>query len=775
MLLLAAAFAGGVIMLQWCAGLPPLWAYSVVPLASLSIGWRTARLPAVFILGFFWAALLAEQALDPALDPALEGKTILVEGRVLDRPRQITQRQSRFLFYIERLDAGQGWSDFQGKVRLSIYSADFRVASGEHWQLAVRLKRPHGFSNPGGFDFEQWLFQQGIRATGYVRQDKARNRLLAVTGAAVIDRFRSRLMSAYDGMSADNPSLAIIRALTIGDRSALSTSQWEVLRATGTSHLVAISGLHVSLVAGLVFWLARFVWMRCGYLVERCPASKMAAVLAVFAALAYALLAGFGIPVRRALIMVSIFMLSIVLDKNASFSRAIALAVVIILLLDPLAVLSPGWWLSFWAVTVIAYCIGGRHGARGFAQKWVYMHLVLAVTMVPLLLVFFQQASVIAPLANSVAVPFVGMIVVPVALVGTLVFSLNETAGEWLLKIAAELMDLVWPWLNGLAGLEHALWQQHQPVAWTLVPAIVGLAILFMPRGIPGRWLALLLLLPLVIVEPKRPAWGEARLTLLDVGQGLSVVVQTQHHVLVYDTGPRFSETFDTGKAVVVPFLRHSGVRKLDMLVISHGDNDHIGGVMSLLDDFPADQLLTSVTEKIPATGAMDCWRDQRWVWEGVSFTLLHPDRDSLLRGNDTSCVLRIESTGSHRVLLTGDIERPAEQALLRHPWQQLSAAVLVAPHHGSDTSSTPAFIKAVTPDVVLFPSGYRNRYGFPKAPVVDRYADIYAEMYETGLSGALTVTLSSNDEKPAVRRFRDERRRYWQPQSRISKGINIP
>jgi competence protein ComEC len=768
MLLLAAAFAGGVIVLQCCAGLPPLWAYSVVPPALLLSGWRTVRLPAVFILGFFWAALLAENALDPALAPALEGKTVLIEGKVLDRPRRITHRQSRFLFYIERLNAGQGWSEFQGKVRLSSYSPDFRVVSGERWQLAARLKRPHGFSNPGGFDFEQWLFQQRIRATGYVRQDPARNRLLSVTGISVISRFRSRLMSAYDGMSEDGSSLAIIRALTIGDRSALNASQWEVLRATGTSHLVAISGLHVSLVAGLVFWLARFVWMRCGYLVERCPASKVAAVVAVFAALAYALLAGFGIPVRRALIMVSIFMLSIVSDKSASFSRAIALAVVIILLLDPLAVLSPGWWLSFWAVTVIAYCIGGRHGARGFMQKWVYMHLVLALTMVPLLLVFFQQASVIAPLANSVAVPFVGMLVVPVALVGTLAFCFSATAGEWLLKIAADLMDLIWPWLDCLAGLDFALWQQHQPVVWTLVPAFIGLAVLFMPRGIPGRWLSLLLLLPLVAVEPKRLIWGEAQLTLLDVGQGLSAVVQTQHHVLVYDAGPRFSETFDAGKAVVVPFLRHSGVRKLDTLIVSHGDNDHIGGVASLLADFPADRVLTSVTEKMPDTGARGCWHDQRWVWEGVSFTLLHPSRGSRFRGNDASCVLRIESAGGHRVLLTGDIERAAEQALLHQPSQHLSAAVLVAPHHGSDTSSTPAFVNAVAPDLVLFPSGYRNRYGFPKTPVVNRYAGIHAEMYETGLSGALMVTLSSNDEKPVVRRFRDERRRYWQP-------LNIP
>jgi competence protein ComEC len=763
MVLLTAAFVAGVVALQWCANLPTLWVYSVVPIALYGLVWRIARLPAVFILGFLWAALLAGKALDPVLDPALEGKTLLVEGEVLDRPQRITARQVRFPFYIERLDAGQGWTEFRGKVRLNLYNTDPGVALGERWQLVVRLKQPHGFSNPGGFDFEQWLFQQRIRATGYVRQDRARNRRLAVADVSMINRFRSRLMAAFDEMGAKRPSLALIRALTIGDRSMLSPSQWEVLRATGTSHLVAISGLHVSLVAGLVFWLTRFVWLHFGHLVEQYPASKVAAVTAVCAALVYALLAGFGIPARRALIMVTVFMLAVLSDQSISFSRVICVAAVMILLLDPLSVLSPGWWLSFSAVSTIAYCMAGRHGRRGFAQKWLYMHFVLALSMAPLLLVFFQQSSVIAPLANMVAVPYVGMMVVPVALAGTLAFSISETAGEWVLQTAADLLSLIWPWLSGLAGLEQVLWHPHQAVTWTLVPAFAGLCLLFMPRGIPGRWLALLWLLPIVVVEPHRPEWGEARVTLLDVGQGLSAVIETRLHTLVYDAGPRFSETFDTGQAVVVPFLRHSGVRKLDTLIVSHGDNDHIGGVASLLAEYPADRVLTSVTGKIPQARAQPCWRDQQWFWEGVRFTMLHPARDNRLQGNNASCILRIESAGGHSILLPGDIEARGEEALLLPPQHELAAAVLVAPHHGSDTSSTPAFIEAVHPDTVLFPSGYRNRYGFPKAPVVERYSGIQAKMYETGLSGALTVTLSSEDEKPHVRRFRDERRRYWQ------------
>jgi competence protein ComEC len=766
MLFLAIAFVGGVMALQWCAELPPLWIYFTMPLALCGLVKRLFRFPAVFALGFLWAAYQGERALDPALDPALEGKTVLVQGQVLDRPESISSRQVRFPFFIERLDAGRGWTVFRGNVRLSLYSIDLGLASGERWQLAVRLKRPHGFSNPGGFDFEQWLFQQRIRATGYVRQDKARNYRLGEAGISAINRFRSRLMNAYDAMPAGVPSLALVRALTIGDRSMISPSQWAVLRATGTSHLVAISGLHVSLVAGLIFWLTKYIWLRCGKLVETFPANKAAAVTAVFAALAYALLAGFGIPARRALIMVTLFMLSVVCDQSISLSRTIALAAIITLLLDPLSVLSSGWWLSFWAVITIAYCIAGRHGRRGFTQKWVYMHIVLACSMVPLLLVYFQQASVTAPLANILAVPYVGMIIVPVALAGTLVFSISERAGEWLLHTAADLLSLGWPWLNGLAGLEPALWHPHQPVVWTLFPAVVGLCLLFAPRGMPGRWLALLLFLPLVAIEPHRPGWGAARVSLLDVGQGLAVVAQTRHHTLVYDTGPRFSETFDTGEAVVVPFLRHSGVRKLDMLVVSHGDNDHIGGVASLLAEYPVNTVLTSVTEKLSGFDAEHCWRGRHWDWDGVNFTVLHPAKGGQLHGNNASCVLHIESAGGQSVLLTGDIEASAEQALLQSRRRQLSASVLVAPHHGSDTSSTPAFIKAVDPDAVLFPSGYRNRYGFPKAPVVGRYAAVHAEMFETGLSGALSMTLSSDDVRPLVRRFRDERRRYWQAQN---------
>ena len=766
MLSISIAFLAGVLTLQWCTGLPPLWACFAAIAVLPFLRWKLARLPAVFILGFFWAALRAEYALLPELAQEIEGKTVLLEGKVLDMPRQLSGRRMRFLFAAERLDNGNGWSDFPGKVRLDRYGSGFMPLQGERWQLVVRLKRPHGFSNPGGFDYERWLFQQGIRATGYIRKDAERNRRLAAGSISVISRFRNRLMSTFDSIQADRPSMSMIRALTIGDRSAISPSQWDILRATGTSHLMAISGLHISLVAGLVFWIARLAWLRCGNLAEAIPARKGAAVIGLVFALLYALLAGFGIPSRRAFIMVAVVTLAIVFDRYSSLFQAIGLAVLVTLIIDPLSVLSAGWWLSFWAVTIIAFIVTGRYGRQGFAQKWINVHIVLAIAMMPLLLVFFQEASLIAPVANIIAVPWVSLGVVPVALTGTVVFALNETAGELLLQLASVLLDAVWQLLEWLSRLDYALWHQHEPLAWTLLPAVVGLAVLFIPRGLPGRWTGALLLLPLFFIRPEGPGRGAARVTLLDVGQGLSAVVQTEHHTLVYDAGPRFSESFDTGQAVVVPFLRHQGIRRLDALVVSHGDNDHMGGVASLLAAYPAAEVLSSVPGEVPAGRARACRRGQHWDWDGVRIAVLHPTGEDGLSGNNASCVLHIEAEGGQSMLLTGDIERPAERLLLREQRERLPADVLVVPHHGSLTSSSRAFIEAIHPDVALFPSGYRNRFGFPKQVIVDRYTDIQATIDQTGLGGALTVTLAAIPGMPEIQRHRDIVRRYWQPEN---------
>lgn len=761
MLLNALAFVTGICLLHTCAELPSGQYYWIlVPVMPL-LRWPLLRVPALLVIGFFWAAWRAELALSPQLPRELEAQTILVEGTVLDMPTRSASGILRLQLLVERMDAGSGWQDFQVRARLGWYETTQQPGTGERWQLAVRLKRPHGFANPGGFDYERWLFQQRIRATGYVRED-ARNRKLAEARPALINAIRTRLQLTMEHLQADRPTVAMIRALTIGDRSAISTADWNVLRNSGTSHLMAISGLHISLAAGLVFWLVRRLWAHAGRLAEVIPARKVAAVTAVAGALLYAMLAGFGIPARRAVVMVTVVMLAVIFNRRSSLGPALCLAAIATLLLDPLSVLSAGWWLSFWAVALIAYLATGRHGRQGVAGRWVYMHVLLALGMLPILLVFFQSASLIAPLANVIAVPWVGMLVVPLALLGSLLSFLHTATGEFLLLLAAGLLEPVWLWLEWLASAPFSTWQQHQPSLWTLLPGVPGLALLLLPRGIPGRWLGLLLLLPIILVQPERPGPGEVYMTLLDVGQGLATVVQTQRHTLVYDAGPRFSEAFDTGAAVVVPFLRARGIRSIDTLVVSHGDNDHIGGAASLLAAYQVGRVISSVPGKIPQVAAAHCRRGQQWEWDGVVFRMLHPETATGQPGNNTSCVLKIDIRNGQGILLTGDIERETETRLLREQEDALAAAVLVVPHHGSNTSSTPEFVAQVGPEVALFPAGYLNRYRFPKQAVVERYESSGADWYQTGLAGAVAVRLGGARREPEISIYREQARRYW-------------
>ncbi len=754
-------FVLGVCALHTCSVLPDPAHYLLLLPAVLLLRWRTARPLALFACGFFWAGWQAQLLMQDSLGRELQGRTVHVEGTVQTTPERLSAHLQRFRFAIERLDAGEGWSVFTATARLNWYADAAAPQAGERWRLAVRLKQPHGFANPGGFDYEGWLFQQRIRVTGYVRDEPGNTRLEAgrVSG---IGAWRVRLLAVFDTLQS-HQSTGLVRALTVGERSDIAPWQWNVLNLTGTTHLMAISGLHISLVAGLVFTLVRLLWLRAGSLAMLMPAHRVAALCAIAAAGCYALLSGLGIPARRALVMVAVFMLAVLVNRNVQFPRAIALAMAVTLLVDPLSVLSYGWWLSFWAVIVIAWTGCGRCGQSGFVRRALWMHVVIALAMLPLLLVFFQQASLIAPLANMFAVPLVSLLVVPLALLGAVLITLYEPLGSGLLALAALLLDACWPLLEWLAGLQHAAWTQHQPRSWTLIPAIAGLALLLMPRGLPARSTGLVLLLPLFLVRPSAPGQGEVRFTLLDVGQGLAAVVQTAGHVLVYDTGARFSATFNTGQAVLVPFLRSQGIRRLDMLMVSHGDNDHIGGAHALLQTYPAGHIVTSVPERFPGRRVRPCRDGDQWQWDGVRFTVLHPSARFAGSGNDGSCVLRIEAAGGGRLLLTGDIEQAAEQRLLQERREQLAAGVLVVPHHGSNTSSSDAFIAAVAPTHALFPTGYLNRYRLPKDAVLARYRAAGAQLFETGRHGALSVRFTAHDSSPELAARRGQRMRFWQ------------
>lgn len=755
----AISFLCGILLFQFAPELPnPRWLLLLIPAVGALFVLRSPwQVPAAGVVGVLWALLHAHWALASGLAPSLEGRDVLLEGRVASLPES-RERAVRFIFDADTVRyAGEEVSGPR-RVRLSWYGAGPPLVIGERWQLVVRLKRPNGYSNPGGFDYEAWLLRQRIRATGYVREAELNRRLAPAPRS--IGHWRQQL-STHIGAALDpHPMRGVVEALAIGERSGIDPVQWQILNRTGTSHLVAISGLHIGLVAGLVFFLARWIWACSAWLSLRFPAQRAAAAAAAAAALGYAAMAGFSLPTQRALIMVAVVMAALFWQRAARPGRTLSLALVAVLVLDPLAVLAPGFWLSFGAVATILYAMSGRLGRGPWFKQWGRVQWVIALGLFPALVIFFQQASLVAPLANLAAVPAVSFVIVPLVLVGAVLLFPLPWAGKALLTLAAEAMDLLWQGLVWLSQLPFATWAGSASTP-ALAAAVLGMLVLLAPRGLAGRWIGGVLCLPLLLTDAPRPASGQAWFTLLDVGQGLAAVVRTREHVLVYDTGPRFSASFDTGAAVVVPFLRREGIQQLDRLVISHGDNDHRGGAASLLQAYPTGTVLSADPGRIEAVAARPCTAGERWSWDGVSFAFLHPPADpAWAAGNDRSCVLRVEA-GKDVLLLTGDIERAAEWRLLGSA-EPLTADVLVAPHHGSETSSGREFVAAVDARYALFPVGYRNRWDFPRPAVVERYRERGSVLLDSARHGAIGFRLGAAEGLGAPSLHRPDTRRYW-------------
>jgi competence protein ComEC len=784
----ALGFLTGITVLQQFSSLPGLW-FSLI-LFVLSLGLILGSMFAArfspkwqFVLclllsvvfGFSWASITGHMLLANELDPALEGQDVVVEGVIASLPES-QNRRVRFEFKPDSILKDGKTQTLPGKLLLSWYQQPPVLHVGERWRLQVRLKKPHGFMNPGGFDYEGFLFRKGIRAKGYVRKAKAVNqRLTEASMDYPIDRVRQHLREKLNKTLGDHDLKGIVMALAIGDRQQITRSQWEVLTRTGTSHLVAISGLHVGLVAGFAFFAVRRLWRLSAKAVLIWPAAKAGAIAGLIAATIYAMLAGFSVPTQRALVMVAVVMLAVILQRRTQVSSLLALALLLVLMIDSMAVLAPGFWLSFAAVAIILYGMGGRLGGESGWRKWWWhwgrVQWLVTVGLFPVLILLFQKASVVSPLANLVAVPWVSVVTVPLTLLGTTFLGLVPILAELFLSLALWSIDVLWWVLQVFSDWSFAQWMQAVPSTWALVCAMLGLTWLLAPRGIPNRWLGTIWLLPMAFSGSATIPDGEARFALLDVGQGLAVVIQTQNHVLVFDTGPRYSSGFNTGDAVIAPYLRAKGVRSIDMLVISHGDNDHISGAVDLAAQLPVKHLMSSVPEKLLPLEAVNCKSGDQWLWDGVQFEVLNPplaqDKRFIKgrKGNNRSCVLRIQS-GDDSVLLTGDIERHAEQDLLNRVAEKLPSNILVVPHHGSKTSSTAAFIDAVSPQIALFPVGYRNRYSFPKAAVVQRYEARNAQLFDSASHGAIEIRLGgATDMNHTVQTWRQKSARYWYSQ----------
>ncbi len=750
-------FVAGAATAQQFSELPGGGVIMVIFLLALALLFLQRKPAASYLFGLAWALAFASIRLSSYLPAELEGKNLTIEGVVAGLPEAFGEGQ-RFNFEVRSVLQPSG-ARVPETIRLNWYNVPAPIAAGEGWRLTVRLKRPHGTLNPGGFDYERWLFTQGIRAQGYVRPAPD-NRPLGQTDSWLAPRhWRQILNDRLSAVLHDSSFAGVIKALTMGADDEISGQQWETLRRTGTTHLVVVSGSHIGLIAGMIFFGARRLASRIGR--QRWPPQTVAALAGFVAALLYSALADFAIPTQRALIMIAVLMGSIVWQRHVSSMRVMMTALLLVVLYDPLAVLSAGFWLSFLAVALIIFALGQRAGTANGRSAILRVNWATALGLAPFLLFFFQRFSLISPLANLIAVPLIGFIIVPVCLAGSLLLLLQDDLGRFVLQIAEWLLKWLWILLDWLAALPLAQWEQIQPPLWTLPFALLGVLLMIAPKGIPARWLGSVLLIPLLSAQAARPSLGGVWLTLLDVGQGLAAVVRTQNHALVFDTGARYSERFDMGTAVVEPFLLSQGIGQIDVLVVSHGDNDHIGGARSLLRRFVAGRVYTSVPRRLPETDPVPCYAGQAWNWDQVRFEMLSPFQLSGQRENDESCVLKV--TGKHgSLLLTGDIERPAERLLLGHYNQILMSDVLVVPHHGSNTSSTDGLLRQIKPRYALIPAGYRNRYGFPHTAVLNRYRELGIAVLNTADSGAIRVVIDAEKGVLRPESYRSRHGKYW-------------
>lgn len=494
----------------------------------------------------------------------------------------------------------------------------------------------------------------------------------------------------------------------------------------------------------------------------RVPARKAATLAGLVAALLYALIAGFSVPTQRTFYMLAVFAVALWSGRTLAISHVLACAVILVVALDPWAVLAPGFWLSFGAVAVIAYAVSGRLHRPHWLLEATQTQWAVTLGLLPLLLVLFQQVSLISPVANAFAIPLVSLVVVPLTLAGA-VLPLN-----WPLQLAHSVMSFCMQVLQWLSSLPFSTWQQHAPPVWTLPLALVGVLWMLLPRGVPLRWLGLTALLPIFMLQPTPPKYGAMKVAVLDVGQGLSLVLQTATHNLLYDAGPRYSSQSDSGSRIVIPYLRGQGIGRLNGFIVSHNDSDHSGGMSSVLKQIPVDWIASSLTDDNPELATrrhMRCYAGQSWEWDGVYFEMLYPGwdsyADSKLKDNNRSCVLRVTSKfGS--LLIPGDIERKAETMLLETYPEKLAADILIAPHHGSKTSSSPGFIAAVKPTIVVFTMGYLNRFNHPKQAVVERYIRDGGHIYRSDQDGAVLLDFAESNAIAATR-WRYNQMHYWQ------------
>ncbi|NLD70355.1 MAG: DNA internalization-related competence protein ComEC/Rec2 [Limnobacter sp.] len=768
------------------------------------------RFVGLLIAAAGWTMLRAELALEERLTPSQEGVDFVVHGYVSGMP-QAGERGPRFLFRVERCVGPSARADAPicpagRELRIAWYSGFGTPAqprrvrngpqAGERWQLTLRLKRPHALLNPNAFDAELRSLEEGIAGSGYVRATRDKdwpNRRLdgrSWRPGAVIEAMRGKLrdaiVAALDGHRED--AAGVVAALSIGDQAAIPAGWWDTFNRTGVGHLMSISGLHITMLAGMAGGLARRLLRdpRIGRaaLLERFPADRLKWAFALAVAFFYSALAGWGIPAQRTCWMLAVAGLAMLGGRSQSLTRVLALSVAVVTVLDPWAPLAAGFWLSFASVAAIIWYGNRPAPAEGLprerARRWrARTHALLAdalrtqwastLSLLPLGALFFSSFSLVGPLANAFAIPLVSIVITPLALLGTALALLIPPAGDLVLGVVCIATGWLLDALVPLAAPSYAIAVLPPPRWPATVAAAIGIAALLAPLRLPGRPAAFAALLPLFANVDARPQPGTMVVTALDVGQGSAILVETPNGRLLFDAGPRHSADSDAGARVVVPYLRSRGIERIEAMIVSHADDDHAGGAASVLAGVRVDWVASPLADNDPAiAGAAAryrCWRGHRWRWGEVAFEFLHPGPEKTSRKSTTnasSCVLRIASPAGV-VLLTGDIEAAQERFLVEKLGaRQLRADLLAAPHHGSNGSSSMPFLRAVSPSLALVQVGYRSRFRHPGDKVLVRYRVNDIEVLRTDHDGAISVTLSGAGTPMLVSRLRRDERRYW-------------